>query len=493
MLWWGLLAYLLIAPILPLTPLPISWAGITLMDWQRLLECGFLFFCVLWSLCFMPRSNFSIRLNYQWMAFFLLGLVSAIFVADHLTFALLDWSWMLLSIVVITLLRLWQMDRSLLDKHILFVVLLGSLIYLCWFWRLNTSVYFEPLPEGIIRQVVFPGFSNVRFFSDYQSFILLLLPTAVYTLVPAGPTRNLMMAIGGLYFSLALITGSRSLIAAHFILHVFMLVFLGKHYLPFLKNQLKFWFYGLLFFILLVYVMPLILQSSDSNLTYNSLARADSNGRSVLWKSSLDLVADHPILGVGPMHFANYPNKIAASTHNIPLQMAVEWGIPAAILFCWLAIVDIRKHFERIQEKFRSPHHEVSLELEITCATFAIVLQSMVACGPIGYPTGQVIAIICFGYLATTKTKQLSMRLISRSLIFIAICYIALIVVSLTMPTLQSIAYRNQCFRNDPWPTVNYFAPHFLQQGWLFAPCGDAESAIKSIQKFLTGRDLGPF
>jgi hypothetical protein len=45
------------------------------------------------------------------------------------------------------------------------------------------------------------------------------------------------------------------------------------------------------------------------------------------------LIAEHPWLGVGPMHFAHYSGHlhIAAHPHDWLLQVAAEWGIPALL------------------------------------------------------------------------------------------------------------------------------------------------------------------
>ena len=53
------------------------------------------------------------------------------------------------------------------------------------------------------------------------------------------------------------------------------------------------------------------------------------SNRNLDWAASLRIVADRPLLGVGPMHYA-YFSEINAHPHNVALQLATEWGLPAA-------------------------------------------------------------------------------------------------------------------------------------------------------------------
>lgn len=65
---------------------------------------------------------------------------------------------------------------------------------------------------------------------------------------------------------------------------------------------------------------------------------AGSNGRVELWTSALRMVEARPWLGVGPMHYSYYPSEFAAHPHNLALQIAAEWGLPAALLATTLGL-----------------------------------------------------------------------------------------------------------------------------------------------------------
>ncbi|MGB9109931.1 MAG: O-antigen ligase family protein, partial [Telluria sp.] len=89
-------------------------------------------------------------------------------------------------------------------------------------------------------------------------------------------------------------------------------------------------------------LLPLLANMQPIGLPSNMVARtaADpSSGRTLLWKLSLQLIAAHPWLGVGPHHFAHEGAKlyIGAHPHDWLLQIAVEWGVPA--LLCMLSAI----------------------------------------------------------------------------------------------------------------------------------------------------------
>jgi len=74
--------------------------------------------------------------------------------------------------------------------------------------------------------------------------------------------------------------------------------------------------------------------------------------RLAMWRSGLMMIADHPILGVGPgqvrawyQHYRR-PEAVRPSTghlHNSPIQIAAERGLPALAVWVWLWVVFFRE------------------------------------------------------------------------------------------------------------------------------------------------------
>jgi hypothetical protein len=114
---------------------------------------------------------------------------------------------------------------------------------------------------------------------------------------------------------------------------------------------------ALLAYCLAAVALPLLLQQLAGVSAPNAFSRlASSDGcasRSVLWGNVMHLIAQKPAWGWGwgeldYAHFATlYPGPrfcdILDNAHNLPLHLAVELGVPAAIVLCcgfiwWLAV-----------------------------------------------------------------------------------------------------------------------------------------------------------
>jgi putative inorganic carbon (HCO3(-)) transporter len=74
--------------------------------------------------------------------------------------------------------------------------------------------------------------------------------------------------------------------------------------------------------------------------------------RVAMWRSGLAMIADHPVLGVGPgqvrVWYPHYrrPEAVRPSTghlHNSPIQVAAERGLPAFAVWIWLWVVFFRE------------------------------------------------------------------------------------------------------------------------------------------------------
>jgi putative inorganic carbon (hco3(-)) transporter len=144
----------------------------------------------------------------------------------------------------------------------------------------------------------------------------------------------------------------------------------------------------------------------------NAVAGSASS-RLVLWGQTVELIKAHPLLGVGPMHFAYYPYFSFGSPHNILLQLAVECGIPAAIfilglfflgLVGWLKVSDLKTTKENVLSANVVP-------ISLTASLIAGTCYSLVS-GVLVTPLGQIMACVVIGwalgyYYAQTKTVSL--------------------------------------------------------------------------------------
>jgi len=105
---------------------------------------------------------------------------------------------------------------------------------------------------------------------------------------------------------------------------------------------------ALLLYVLSTLLLPVALQIQTGVSSVNALERFQEHSgcedRAILWNNVLQLIAQKPWLGWGwgELKFAHfiYPYSgarfcaILDNAHNLPLHLAVELGVPAAVLLC---------------------------------------------------------------------------------------------------------------------------------------------------------------
>ncbi|MEJ7686407.1 MAG: Wzy polymerase domain-containing protein [Variovorax sp.] len=126
----------------------------------------------------------------------------------------------------------------------------------------------------------------------------------------------------------------------------------------------------------------------------------DAHSRLLLWRNVLDLIAQHPWTGWGwgELSFAHYSTlyagprfvEILDNAHNLPLHLAVELGIPAALLICggfvWLVLA-------------AQPWRERDpARLMVWGVLGMIVLHSLLEY-PLWYGPFQLVFGLCLGFL----------------------------------------------------------------------------------------------
>lgn len=81
---------------------------------------------------------------------------------------------------------------------------------------------------------------------------------------------------------------------------------------------------------------------------------AGTSGRIPLYLAALSDIRESPLLGVGPMHFSvvdRHPHLNIAGVHSLPLQLAAEWGLPAAVLASALIGLGFRALFRTTRQQ----------------------------------------------------------------------------------------------------------------------------------------------
>jgi O-antigen ligase len=175
------------------------------------------------------------------------------------------------------------------------------------------------------------------------------------------------------------------------------------------------------------WLLPLLVSSEvDSMIQRLREGAPDAHSRLVLWHNVLDLIAQHPWTGWGwgELSFAHYSTlysgsrfvEILDNAHNLPLHLAVELGIPAALLICggfgWLILA-------------ARPWRETDpARIMVWGLLGAIVLHSLLEY-PLWYGPFQLVFGLCLGFLWPGSQKTRLKRNAGPSLAAAAVLMVA--------------------------------------------------------------------
>ncbi|SDF38434.1 O-antigen ligase [Pseudomonas seleniipraecipitans] len=184
--------------------------------------------------------------------------------------------------------------------------------------------------------ILFSGFSNPRFFGQFQ---VMLLPVMALLIEKCRQQRRTAIA---LLLGLALVTqwciaftlGGRGMWLGLLVGHLALLL-VNYRLWRILALQVGAALLGCLLFLLLFKLIPQWLEL-DPILRDN--LRAGLSGRERIWQMAWEMALVNPWLGVGPMHYSAVYNPIAAHPHQVVLQWLAEWGFPAAFMALALGV-----------------------------------------------------------------------------------------------------------------------------------------------------------
>jgi len=184
----------------------------------------------------------------------------------------------------------------------------------------------------------FVSFANVRFFSQYQAYTL---PLMVLPLVAFRVPRRWRIGaflIGAIWWALQIAICTRAVWFGLLVELVFLVWFLRNEAKRFLSVQAAQIAGGAM----LYWVFTKLVQQAPPGVERIIAEGLDSADRLSLWRSALQMIADAPFLGVGPMHFAFRQMTIASHPHNALLQVASEYGLIGLLLALFALIFLLR-------------------------------------------------------------------------------------------------------------------------------------------------------
>lgn len=390
------------------------------------------------------------------------GLLSS-FLAPLPRWAFLEWGlFVLLFLLALSVAstRKWR------DEWLLGTLVAAAAAYSCGLAMAYSATLAGDAP--LLVWELFNGFSNLRFFGHFQSMTLplLVLPAMLWPM--PRRYRILLAVLNVFWWMLAIASGTRGTwlaMGAAFCLAAF----LHQPGRRWLRAEIMFLAGGIASYLFFFDLLPWALHIQSTLLVGGRFADITSlSGRGIIWQRALELMASHPWLGVGPMHFAYYPNGVAAHPHNALLQWAAEWGIPSAILLFVGVTLALRALLARILQDTKLPvDGKVLLRVGLLCSIVAAITQAMVD-GVIVMPYSQTLLAVIAGWALGLHLEGQELveapALYGRVIALLAVAAIACIVIGIFPDVLHLQRYEDAFALKHGSP----LQPRFWVQGLIY-------------------------
>ncbi len=263
---------------------------------------------------------------------------------------------------------------------------------------------------------LFRGFSNHRFFSQVESVLIPLAALPAITLSEASHWRRLGNVAACLLWLLAFAAGTRAFYVAIMSSTIFALFAYDQTGKVWCRWQIRFALIGWSGYVLLFMLAPKLLSFSISsdNARLNTLEGGlNSSGRLEMWIASFMLILEHPLTGIGPMHFATLTQSastqgFAAHPHNVIIQLLVEWGLPFGIA----AIATITTFTVRFWQKLvqNSTTRTKSTEISVIAISLITALIYSLFDGTVVTPYTQILLALFIGLTWSLSKEEFKTR-----------------------------------------------------------------------------------
>jgi hypothetical protein len=132
----------------------------------------------------------------------------------------------------------------------------------------------------------------------------------------------------------------------------------------------------------------------------NSLGRPllHPMGRIEMWKRSAGDALANPLFGIGPMAYACTQTAAFAHPHNFPMQIAAEWGLPAAFLLCTVIAVLFWRAATRLLRDRTKHSRDLTFAALLFASAIAATLHACLS-GVLVMPASQVVGLLVCGML----------------------------------------------------------------------------------------------
>jgi O-antigen ligase len=318
----------------------------------------------------------------------------------------------------------------------------------------------KPWPEGGTN------YANIRFFNHYQTWTLPLLAGIVLSLPRRWRVgRGLAFGLVALWWTLVLASSVRGTVVAMGVAAVGV----GLLYRWRVKNWLLVQVAGLLLGFGLYYFL------FSTGITPPVVDRfgevSPDSRRFQHWWVCLKMGWAHPILGIGPMHFAwlPYPFTEPASPHSALMRWLAEWGVPSTIAMVGLTGWGGWQWMKQERETESTPSGVPdAISVALVASVLAGAAHSMVS-GLTLAPLSQMLLVLVGGwawgrYRHADRSVEIDVSVRSHVLLG-ALLLGSMLVVGGSLKDLSTIEERRSAFAEAR--DRNRLSPRYWAQGYI--------------------------
>ena len=409
----------------------------------------------------------------RWALFaaFTLGIYS-ILQASLWRWALLEWAMcLLLLFVVLGVAAGMRMGGQPLQRLLVVVFYATAVAYAVKAVVIYLSMLTIGASYGMgfnIREL-FTGFSNIRFFGHLQTMMLpfLLLPALWWAV--SLRQRLLLSIVPVLWWMLVVASGTRGTWIALIVGILAVMVCGGPAGRRWIKWQIAALSCSLVCYPVLILLVPYLLEQPTFFL-HRTQDIISLSLRGIIWSDAIEFIREHPLFGIGPMHFAYYANAVAAHPHNMILQFMAEWGIPAALMFTTVFAAGGLAFAGHVRHAIKQgDDHERLVRIALLAALTGAAAQAMVD-GVLVMPVSQtVLALLCGWALGMAQTTTQEVRGASgaaRSVLAITVLIAVSAVGWAVAPEIGILAERQKNYLSSTIPEPPLL-PRFWALGWI--------------------------
>ncbi len=265
--------------------------------------------------------------------------------------------------------------------------------------------------EGKIdRAALFIGYDNHRFYNHVQTAAIPLALAAAFTLNLPSVIRWLVYVVLVTSWALIFASGGRGTFVALILSSILVWGALGRRVWPVVRLQLGAMCAGLLLFVVVFIALPSVLTTGSPPMSDYALSRlGSSQSRLYLWEVAWQQILHAPVLGIGPMHSAHWPNLKAAHPHNVFLQIAAEWGIPMLVISVVTGVWLLRRMVRAVSQASDGANVGAALLLGL----LAVGLDGLVS-GNFVMPVSQVWIAVLIGWSLAWQQGQSTLSNLER-------------------------------------------------------------------------------